>query len=363
MTVMAHLYRALRALRVLVPLLPVVLASLMALARASDSPRLEQYTRVSGISGSLSSIGSDSLANLMTLWGEAFMQQYPGVRVQVQTPGSSTAPPALLQGTADFGPMSRLMKDREIAAFQARYGYPPTVVRVASDALSVYVHRDNPIEFLSLPQVDAIFSVTRRCGALADVRTWAELGLDGALASRPIQLYGRNSASGTYGYFKQNVLCSGDFKNTVNEQPGSASVVQSVSTSPAGIGYSGIGYRTSGVRTVPVAVEEGLAPVMPSAESASDRSYPLSRYLYVYMNKLPEQPMSPLKTEFMRFILSETGQAIAEKDGFVRLTTPVAQRESSKIEPSRSRVRHQYRGSPAGLNRESGTNTAAHRQG
>ncbi|MCY4040955.1 MAG: phosphate ABC transporter substrate-binding protein PstS family protein [Gammaproteobacteria bacterium] len=297
-----------------------------------EVPRLEPYQRVSGISGNLSSIGSDSLANLMTLWSEAFQEIYPSVNVQVQAAGSSTAPLALVQGTADFGPMSRLMKGREIDAFEARYGYAPTVFRVAADALTVYVHRDNPIESLSLPQVDAIFSRTRRCGALGDVREWRDVGLGGRLERTPLQLYGRNAASGTYGYFKQHVLCSGDFKDTVNEQPGSASVVQAVSSSPSGIGYSGIGYRTSGVRAVPLAVEEGLAPVMPSAATASNRSYPLSRYLYVYVNKPPQGRMRPLNTEFLRFVLSETGQGVAEKDGFVPLTTTVALREQRKIE-------------------------------
>ena len=299
---------------------------------AAEAPTLPFYERVSGISGNLSSVGSDSLANLMTLWSEAFEKTYPSVNIQIQAAGSSTAPLALIQGTADFGPMSRLMKSRELDAFEDQYGYPPTVFRVAADALTVYVHRDNPIEFLSLPQVDAIFSRTRRCGALADLGEWGDLGLMGAWRTRPIQLYGRNSASGTYGFFKQHVLCSGDFKDRVNEQPGSASVVQAVASSVSGIGYSGIGYRTSGVRAIPLAIEEGLEPIVPSAATASDRSYPLSRYLYLYVNKPPRGTMSPLKTEFLRFVLSETGQKVAEKDGFVRLTTPVALREQRKIE-------------------------------
>ncbi len=309
----------------------ILLAVISPLGAVSDV-KLEPYQRVSGIAGNLSSVGSDSLANLMTLWSETFQEIYPSVNVQVQAAGSSTAPLALVQGTADFGPMSRLMKGRELDAFESRYGYAPTVFRVAADALTVYVHRDNPIEFLNLPQVDAIFSRTRRCGALDDAREWGDVGLGDAWAQRPLQLYGRNSASGTYGYFKQHVLCSGDFKDTVNEQPGSASVVQAVSSSPRGIGYSGIGYRTSGVRAVPLAVEEGLDPVMPSAATASDRSYPLSRYLYVYVNKPPQGGMRPLNTEFLRFVLSETGQSVAEKDGFVPLTTTVALREQRKIE-------------------------------
>ena len=211
---------------------------------AEIDPGLKDYEIASGVSGNLSSIGSDTLANLMTLWAEEFKRAYPNVNIQIQAAGSSTAPPALTEGTASFGPMSRKMKDKELEAFESRFGYKPTAVPVAIDALAVYVHKDNPIQGMSIAEVDAVFSSTRKCGADDDIANWGALGLPGAWASRDIQLFGRNSVSGTYGYFKGKALCKGDFKNTVNEQPGSASVVQSVSTSINGIGYSGIGYKT-----------------------------------------------------------------------------------------------------------------------
>lgn len=261
-------------------------------AQSSLDPELPVYEKVSGVSGNLSSIGSDTLANLMTLWAEEFKRVYPNVNVQIQAAGSSTAPPALTEGTSNLGPMSRLMKDKEIESFEKRHGYKPTPVAVAIDALALFVHKDNPIEGLTIAQTDAVFSATRTCGYTQDVTRWGELGLTGAWADRPIQLYGRNSVSGTYGYFKQHALCKGDFKNTVNEQPGSASVVQSVSSSLNGIGYSGIGYTTSSIKTVPLSRAENKPFVKATAENAVDGSYPLARFLYVYVNKEPGKPLA-----------------------------------------------------------------------
>ena len=281
---------------------------------------LPAYQRVSGVSGNLSSTGSDTLANLMTLWTEAFKRYYPNVNIQVQAPGSSTAPTALTEGTSNLGPMSRRMKDKEIEAFETRRGYKPTAVRVAVDALAVYVHKDNPITFMSLPEVDAVFSVSRRCGGGRDIRTWGDAGLTGAWATRPLQLYGRNSVSGTYGYFKQKALCSGDFKNTVNEQPGSASVVQAVTSSLNGIGYSGIGYRTSGVRAVPLARSDTAKAFDATAANTKDRSYPLTRFLFIYINRRPDSSLPPLEAEFLRFVLSREGQIVVHKDGYIPLS-------------------------------------------
>ena len=291
---------------------------------------LEPYKVVSGISGSISSIGSDTLANLVTLWAEEFKRAYPAVNVQIQAAGSSTAPPALTEGTSSLGPMSRKMKDKELESFEARYGYKPTAVPVAIDALAVFVHKDNPIVSLNMQEVDSIFSSTLRCGGDAIISTWGELGLSGAWTQRGIQLFGRNSVSGTYGYFKKQALCKGDFKNKVNEQPGSASVVQSVSTSINGIGYSGMGYKTSSVRTVPLSRSNG-SPVDATAANAVTGSYPLSRFLYIYINKNPNSELPPLVREFLNLIYSNEGQEIVAKDGYVSLPANVVGRFSEKL--------------------------------
>ncbi|UXI02909.1 PstS family phosphate ABC transporter substrate-binding protein [Photobacterium sp. TY1-4] len=280
---------------------------------------LERYRKVGGVSGNLSSVGSDTFANLMTYWSEEFKRLYPGVNVQVQAAGSSTAPTALIEGTAQLGPMSRQMKAKEIEAFEQAYGYEPVAVRVAIDALAVFVHEDNPLQGINFTQLDAIYSRTLRCGGTEPITRWGQLGLSGSWAARRIQLFGRNSVSGTYGFFKQRALCQGDFRNNVNEQPGSASVVQSVSSSLNSIGYSGIGYKTTGIRAIPVA-REGDDYVEATIENSLSGRYPLARYLYIYVNKHPNQPMQPLQAEFIRYVLSSEGQAIVEKDGYVPLS-------------------------------------------
>ncbi len=290
-------------------------------------PSLPDYQKASGVSGNLTSIGSDTLNNLMTLWAEEFKRLYPNVNTQIQGAGSSTAPPALAEGTANLGPMSRLMKDQEVSAFESKYGYKPTAVPVAIDALAVFVHKDNPIKGLSLPQVDAIFSATRLCGHGAEITKWSDAGVTGALAAQPVQLYGRNSVSGTYGYFKEKALCNGDFKNTVNEQPGSASVVQGITKSPNGVGYSGIGYKTSGVRAVALAKKEGGEMIEPTAENAISGKYPLARFLYVYANKAPNKPLPPLESEFFKMVLSKAGQQGTVKDGYIPLPAAVAAKQ------------------------------------
>ncbi|MGR8919932.1 MAG: PstS family phosphate ABC transporter substrate-binding protein [Gammaproteobacteria bacterium] len=297
-------------------------------AHALDvDPDLAAYEKQSGVSGNLNSVGSDTLANLMTLWAESFKRFYPSVNIQIQAAGSSTAPPALTEGTSNLGPMSRKMKSNEIEAFEARHGYKPTAIPVAIDALAVYVHKDNPVEGLSIPQVDALFSATRNCGYESDVRTWGDLGLTAEWATRAVQLYGRNSVSGTYGYFKKTALCKGDFKDSVNEQPGSASVVQGVTKSLNGIGYSGIGYRTSGVRALPLAKKHGGEMVAATPENALNGSYPLGRFLYVYVNKHPNKPLPPLETAFIRMVLSREGQEIVIKDGYIPLPAKVADKQ------------------------------------
>jgi phosphate transport system substrate-binding protein len=295
-------------------------------------PAIAKYKKTSGVSGSVNSIGSDTMNNLMTLWAEAFAKFYPNVKVQVEGKGSSTAPPALIAGTAQFGPMSREMKQEEIDKFEKAYGYKPTAIRTSIDALAVYVNKDNPIKGLSMPQVDAIFSKTRRGGFPHDITTWDQLNMTDGWAGKPISLYGRNSASGTYGYFKEHALYKGDYKDTVKEQPGSASVVQGITEDRFGIGYSGIGYVTSGVRAVPLAAKEGGEYYPATLEHVVSGKYPLARFLYVYVNKAPNKPLDPLVREFCKFILTQEGQQVVIKDGYLPLPAKVVAEELKKLE-------------------------------
>jgi phosphate transport system substrate-binding protein len=326
-----------RRLRVGMPaLMLVVIMALVGMGLAQDvvklDPGLKAYEAVSGVSGNLSSVGSDTLNNLMTLWAETFNRTYPNVKVQIEGKGSTTAPPALIAGTAQLGPMSRPMRGTEIDQFEKRFGYKPTAIRTAVDALAVFVNKDNPIKCLTVEQVDAIFSKSRRHGYKDDLKTWGQLGLTGDWANRPLSLYGRNSASGTYGFFKEHMLKNGDYKDEVKEQPGSAAVVQGVTVDRYAIGYSGIGYATAGVRAVPLTEKAGAPCVEAAAENAYAGTYPLARFLYVYLNKAPEQALDPLTREFMRLVVSKEGQEAVVKDGYYPITATIAKEELTKIQ-------------------------------
>jgi phosphate transport system substrate-binding protein len=306
------------------------------LALASGPPKLDPalqpYKQTSGVSGNINSIGSDSLNNVMTLWAETFGKFYPNAKVQIEGKGSSTAPPALIAGTAQLGPMSRAMKGTEIDQFEKKYGYKPTQIRTSVDALGVFVNKDNPIKCLTITQADAIFSKSRRQGYKEDITTWGQLGLTGEWAAKPISLYGRNSASGTYGYFKEHTLKNGDYKDTVKEQPGSASVVQGVTVDRFAIGYSGIGYTTAGVRAVPLAEKEGAQCYEADPDNAYSGNYPLSRFLYVYVNRAPGKPLDPLTREFVKLVLSREGQEVVIKDGYYPIPATIAKEELGKIQ-------------------------------
>ena len=313
--------------------LALSLSSIATLSYAASKldNKLPEYKKASGVTGNLSSVGSDTLANLMALWTEEFTHLYPNVNVQVQAAGSSTAPPALTEGTSNFGPMSRKMKDKELQSFEKKHGYKPTAIAVAIDALAVYVHKDNPIKGMTIAEVDAIFSSTRKCKGKKDIKKWGDTGLKGSWKNKSIQIYGRNSVSGTYGYFKKKALCKGDFKTTVNEQPGSASVVQSVSASLNGIGYSGIGYKTSGVRALALTKKAGKPFVAATSENAANKSYPLGRKLWVYVNKQPNRPLSPMQMEFIKMVLSKRGQKVVIKDGYIPLSAKQVEKQLAKL--------------------------------
>ncbi len=304
-----------------------ILFSASVYAQTLDS-NLKAYSSVPAVSGTIKSIGSDTLNNLMTLWAEGFRKVYPNVQIEIEGKGSSTAPPALVAGTAQFGPMSRLMKGAEIDAFEKKFGYKPTAINVSLDSLAVYVHKDNPIKCLTLQQVDAIFSKNRRGGYVGDISNWSQVGVTNVGV---MSLYGRNSASGTYGFFKEVALFNGDYKDSVKEQPGSSTVVQGVASDKGGIGYSGIGYKTADVRAVPIASKPGSECFDATEENVLSGDYPLARFLVVYVNRNPTQKMDPLRLEFIKFILSKDGQEVNIKDGYYPITSAIVEDELNKV--------------------------------
>ena len=302
----------------------LVLVAQPASAALMVDKKLPTYKATSGVSGNVKSVGSDTLNNLMTLWAEGFRRSYPNVKIEIEGKGSSTAPPALIAGTSNFGPMSRAMKSKEMDAFEKKFGYKPGRIRVAVDALALFTNKDNPLKCLSLPQVDAIFSKTRKGGMRSDIGTWGEVGLQGMWASKPVSVYGRNSASGTYGYFKIVALYKGDYKDSVKEQPGSSAVVQGVASDKFAIGYSGIGYKTADVIALPISKKTGGKCYGPEAANAYSGNYPIARFLYIYVNKNPNQPLDPLRAQFIKYIFSQAGQQAVIKAGFFPVNAAIA---------------------------------------
>jgi phosphate transport system substrate-binding protein len=282
---------------------------------------LPTYQTAEGVSGNFVSIGSDTLNNLMSYWTEGFRSFYPNVAVQIQGAGSGTAPPALIEGTAQFGPMSRPMRGSEIEEFESRYGYPPLPLRGAIDAIGIFVHRDNPINCVSLAEVDAIFSSTRAGGADSPITTWGQLGAMGEWENRPISMYGRNSASGTYGFFKDVALFGGDYNSAVREQPGSSTVIQGISADISGIGYSGVGYGTADVKVLEIRGDDGICY---GTDEAPTGNYPIARFLYVYMNINPNEALEPLRAEFVRYVYSQEGQMDVMRAGFFPIVSSIA---------------------------------------
>lgn len=295
-----------------------------ALGQVEVDPKLPDYKPRSGVSGKIDTVGSDTMNNLAQLWTEEFKKYYPGVAAAIDAKGSSNAIPALVNGSATFGPMSRDAKKSEIQAFNQKFGYDPVLLPTSIDMVAVYVHRNNPVDSLSFQEIDAIFSSTRKGGAVKQATTWGAVGIKGELADKRIECYGRNAASGTYGYFKEKVLVDGDFGDWVTENAGSSAVVQSVGSNLSGIGYSGIGYRTPNVKPLKLSAARGEPAVAAEAANAYDGSYPLARPLYLAVNYDPRKPLEPLRAEFLRYILSKQGQMQVAKDGYLPLDAATA---------------------------------------
>lgn len=293
--------------------------------------KLPAYQTATGISGRIKSVGSDTLGNETALWAKGFMDRYPDVKIEIEAKGSATAPPALLEGASQFAPMSRPMTTEEVAAFEMKYGYKASSFRVAIDALSIYVNKDNPVPCLTMPQLSRIFSSSRKVPGGNEIKTWGDVGLTGEWAARPIVMYGRNSISGTYEFFQEMALYSGDYKQDVRQQPSSEAVVEKVAGDKFGIGYSGLGFKTAGVRTVPLASYPGGQCYNTSAEATYSGRYPIARYLYIYLNKKPDQPLDPVRREFVKYILSKDGQMQTETGGFYQITDDIREQDLRKL--------------------------------
>ena len=304
---------------------------------------LERYSPKAQVSGGFKVQGSDTMHALMRRLVVDFQTRQPKVSIDLRSGGSTKAITEFLEPPqpgrivvkeerakqALLVSSSRELTDSEMKQFSAQRGYEPLIMPIAVDAVALYVHKDNPLPGLTLDQADAIFSTDRRRGLKKDIGLWGDLAMDNGWEQARIQLYGRDRRSGTRAFFQEHVMAGGEFKPTVQEVPGAASVILALSRDPLGIGYSGIGLQTSSVRIVPVADIQGMPWVAPSAATVADQSYPLRRLLYLYFDKEPGASLPPAVQEFLTFVKSREGQETVVRAGFYPL--PMEQVEKTSI--------------------------------
>ncbi len=336
------------------PLSPVVFAVMVlsisltpALTAHAEQSRMlvqsetESYVAEAAVSGKMTIAGSDTMQAPLSKLAMEFRRRQVDMKIAVQGSRDSKLSPedvfltgisTMRRGDGDtaghFGSYdvqllasSRALTEEEIKRFESRYGYPPTAVSIAQDAVAIYVNSDNPVSELTLAQVDAIFSATRKRG-MQSIQEWGQVGLTGQWEHAPIHLYGRDQRStGTLPFFKHVVMRGGEFKTALTAEPGSASIVVAVGKDPSAIGYSGIGFQTSAVKAVSLSEAAGSPAVAPSMESVMDGHYPLARPLYLYVNKDPKREWDPKILEFLRFINSREGQETVARAGVYPLSS------------------------------------------
>lgn len=314
---------------------------------ASLPPGIPKYTPVKNLSGQLSSVGADTMESLMKLWIEGFTRIYPDVHFTMEAKASGTAAPALIAGTAQLGPVAREMLPGEEDAFKEKYGYPPTPIAVAggsyrtpgfTHAIAFFVNKENPIEKLSFQQLDAIFSMTRRGGYAQEITTWGQLGLKGAWADAPIHLYGLKRPNGIAHFLQIRILDGGEYKDgiheytTVGSLPALDAIAQEVGKDRLGIGYCGFSSLTPDVKAVALAKSSAGPYYAGTFDEVVSQEYPLSRFIYIYVNRAPDKPYKPLVGEFLKFALSNQGQqAVVNQGVFLPLPAKILSRERAKL--------------------------------
>jgi phosphate transport system substrate-binding protein len=300
--------------------------ALHAQARLQADAALPDYRRGGAVSGKINSVGSSTLTQLINRWADELRRIHPGLEFEVTGGGSGSAPPALLEGRADIAPMSRPMNAAEIATFRGKFGAEPTRITVGLDALAVFVNKNNPLKQISLQQLDALFSLTRKRGG-TEIKTWGQLGLTGQWADQPIRIYGPQSTQGMHSLFRADVLQGGEYRYDMRTEPVASGIAQSVGADDYAIGFASHVFTSARARALAVSAEPGGTPVQPTQLTAADGSYPLARGLYIYVLRKPGTPLSPALATFIQYVCSRQGQEGAAELGMYPLTVELAQKE------------------------------------
>ena len=305
------------------------------------------------LTGRLTFIGSDTLSNLMSYWAAAFSAHNPSVSITLADPGGVAGIDALINETADLALTSSPFSSEQVEAFVSRFGYPPRVIPVAMDAVALYVNDANPLTSIAIPELDAVFSSTYRCGEPQPINTWGGLGVQGSLAKQRITAYGLTVDSGANSLFREVALCGGDYSQEFQALAGPEAVQSAIMTDPASIGYFSSSSRPIsvcntasapgavhndlcdhltdkgahrpitgdkplvGFHALALAAHKGAAAIAPTADAIRSGRYPMSRTLAITLNHPENRPLSPALQAFIDFVLSPVGQAIVAKAGYV----------------------------------------------
>ncbi len=316
----------------------------LAQSRPTLDPKIPAYIPQQPASGTLSISGSTIVKPLVQAWVNELMRRHPRLKITVSTDASEAGLAALLAHRTGMAAMSRRLTASEIAEFVREYGYEPTEVPVAGDAMAIFVNKDNPVTGLSLDELDAMFCRERRRGLAYAIDSWGLVGVMDEWFEAPVQLYGRNGKSSLGYFFREEVCKDGTFHPQLVDADGSASVVLDVGRDQYGIGFSAISYGTSMVKPVPIAFVKGGRYVEPSIEAVMDGSYPLRRNLYLYVAKPPKTAPSQESAELVRYVLSRQGQQLARDLGYLPLSFEEITRVTSRWSPTPKAAKLERRG-------------------
>jgi phosphate transport system substrate-binding protein len=301
----------------------LITASTSKTAQFQLDAALPEYRRAQNADGKLTSIGSSALTQMLNRWSDDFKRIHPALEFEVIGGGSGTAPPALVEGKADLAPMSRPMNDGERAAFRTKFGYEPTQITVGVDALAVLVNKNNPIKQISLRDLDALYSLSRKRGG-GEIATWGQLGLKDAWAPQPIRVFGPNSAQGMYALFRADVLQGGEYRYDMRSEPVASAISQGVAADDFAIGFASHVFASARARPVAVSETPDGNAVLPTQATSASGEYPLARKLYIYINRKPGVALTPTLAEFIRYVCSKQGQGVAIELGHFPLSAKLA---------------------------------------
>jgi phosphate transport system substrate-binding protein len=293
----------------------LLIAANSASAQVTLDQSLPAYRPINALTGELTIVGSDAMTQLADVWAERFKQFYPDVQIKILSASSTRSLLAVQQGQAQIGLMSREVLPEEIDAFQQAAGHEPTILVSSYERIAVLVNNQNPIQGLTLADLDALYSATRKRGRAA-IGAWGDLGVGGALARTPVNVLVRDETTGPPALVKALVLQGEDYRADAARHDSYLSLVKAVAADPSAIGFAGTTYLLKGVRPVPIAIEADQPFVAVDSEAADLGQYPLVRPQHLVVSYRGPETQTEIQREFLKYIFSDMGQEDVVTAGF-----------------------------------------------